>query len=290
MTTAGFLAVDKPGAVTSHDVVAQVRRITGIRKAGHAGTLDPMATGLVLVALGGATRLIRFLQDLPKEYEATARFGIGTDSLDADGAETERTEMTVTLGDLQGLVPRFTGRVMQVPPMVSALKRDGRRLYDLARDGIEVEREARAVDIHHLEILSVGEGPHPDVRFRVVCGKGTYVRVVADDLARALGGPAHLTALRRTRTGSLSVDDHGLAFDALEGWRDRLLDPRTALRDLPAVVVDEATAARVRHGQRVESAPVDVAVDGAFRVIFDGRLLAVFRQSPDGPRSEVVLS
>ncbi|HEU4895162.1 MAG TPA: tRNA pseudouridine(55) synthase TruB, partial [Acidimicrobiia bacterium] len=201
--TRGFLVVDKPRGITSNQVVGAVKAATGIKKVGHAGTLDPMATGVVVVAVGKVTRLIKFIQDQPKEYLATAEFGVATDTLDADGAVLTREPMEITTEDVEALVPRFTGTISQIPPMVSALKMDGRRLYELAREGEVVERDARSVLVHELEILSVGVPPYPEVEFRVVCGKGTYVRSLADDMAGALGGSAHLTSLRRTRIGSL---------------------------------------------------------------------------------------
>ena len=284
--TAGFLAVDKPRGITSHDVVDRVRRATGIRKVGHTGTLDPIATGVVVVAIGGATRLIRFLQDLDKEYVATACFGVVTDSLDADGEVIESQAMAVTREDVEGLIPRFLGEVQQVPPMVSALKKDGTRLYELARQGVEVEREARTVVIHQLEILDVEAGDHPLVRFRVVCGKGTYVRSLADDMARELGGiGAHLRALRRTRNGVFG-EEQAVSLDDLEGWRQHLLDSSQALAFLPAVTVDEETARRVGNGRPLDQP----TTPGAFRVIDQsGRLLAVYRSDDGVARPEVVL-
>lgn len=265
--TDGFLVLDKPSGRTSHDLVSDVRRATGIKKVGHAGTLDPMATGIVVVALNRCTRLIRFIQDQPKEYLATAVFGVATDSLDADGIETDRTEMQVDVEEVRRVAAeRFTGDIMQVPPMVSALKKDGRRLYDLARQGIEVEREARPVTIHELEILSVGAGPHPEVRFRVVCGKGTYVRSLADDLAGALGGFAHLSSLRRTTTGGATLDD-AITPDELDRWEDHLRDVNTVLSDRPAYSVDEDTDSRLRNGIRFRA---DDLPDVPFRVLGPG--------------------
>lgn len=293
MMVDGFLVVDKPSGITSHDVVAKVRRVTGIRKAGHAGTLDPLATGVVIVALGRATRLIRFLQDLEKEYEVMACFGVATDSLDADGAVIEREPMDATPDEVAEIAVRFVGRIMQIPPMVSALKVEGRRLYELAREGTEVTREARPVDIFELEILEVSPGPYPEVRFRVVCGKGTYVRVLADDMARALGGRAHLTALRRTRTGSLTVADHGVKLDELEeSWEGALLSPARGLGDLPAAIADENTAIGVGNGVRFAHNPCEEASDGdVFRVLDEERrLLAVYRAKGQGAVPEVVLA
>ncbi len=288
----GFLVVDKERGPTSHDVVAAIRRITGIRKAGHAGTLDPMATGIVIVAVGRATRLIRFLQDLPKEYVAEALFGVATDTLDADGAIVSREPMEVTPEEVEQVLDRFRGTILQVPPMVSALKVDGRRLYELAREGVEVEREARPVEIYELELLDATPGPYPQVRFRVVCGKGTYVRTLADDIAAALGGRAHLTALRRTRVGSITLDDAYTLADLEGGWEDAILDPASGLRDLPGVVVDPDTARGVSHGIRFARSPAPEIPDGVpFRVLDDsGRLLAVYRASGEKAVPEVVVA
>ena len=286
----GFLIVDKPGGITSNDVVGQVKRATGVKKVGHAGTLDPMATGTLVIGIGKVTRLIRFIQDQPKEYVATARFGVATDSLDADGAVLSREPMTFEPSDLYDLVPRFTGEIYQIPPMVSALKHDGRRLHELAREGREVERVARPVHVYELEITSVSPGPYPDVGMRVVCGKGTYIRSLADDLASALGGSAHLTSLRRTRVGSLRVSD-GLDLSQLAEWEDYLLTPSEALADLPHVAVDEETASGVQNGIRFVGGQLTRAPETVPVRVLDpaGRLIAVYIREGSQARPEVVL-
>lgn len=282
----GFLVIDKPPGPTSHDVVARVRRVTGIRRVGHAGTLDPPASGVLVVALGRATRLIRYIQDLPKEYLATARFGVGTDTLDATGAVTETVAMAVSESDVRSALGGFVGTILQVPPMVSALKVGGERLYRLARQGVEVERQARPVEIVEIELVGFEDGEHPLVTFRVVCGKGTYVRSLADDVARVLGGPAHLVALRRSRLGGLIAGTHSVPLAELdESWRERLMSPAEALAHLPAFVVDDAEETAVRNGR-----PLDRDARGAVRVLAgNGRLLAVY--VGDGTRAvpEVVL-
>jgi tRNA pseudouridine55 synthase len=289
--TKGFLVVDKPGGITSNAVVGRVRRATGIKKVGHAGTLDPLATGAMVVAVGPVTRLIRFIQEQPKEYLATAQFGVATDTLDADGAVLEREPMEFTEMELKTASKRFVGTIHQIPPMVSALKHQGRRLYELARRGEVVEREARPVEVFELEILSVGPGPYPEVDFRVVCGKGTYVRSLAADMAFVLGGSAHLTALRRTRIGSLEVDVFGVALDDLEGWEERLLSPSDALADLPAVTVGPETAEGVSNGVRFLGGELVDAPDGSVRVLDDeGELLAIYRSSGGQAIPEVVLA
>lgn len=288
--TSGFLIIDKPRGVTSNQAVAAVKRATGVKKVGHAGTLDPLATGALVMAIGHVTRLIRFVQDQPKEYVATAEFGVATDTLDADGAILSRDPMDFTEAELKSLVPRFTGEIMQVPPMVSALKRDGRRLYELAREGTVVDRDARPVCVYGLTIESMGPGPYPEVVFRVTCGKGTYVRSLADDMAGVLGGSAHLTALRRERIGSLRADD-GLKLDELGRWQEKLLAPSDALTDLPSVTVGEETAQGVCHGMRFVGGDItDAPDDGPYRVVDEsGALLAVYSRTGREARPEVVL-
>jgi tRNA pseudouridine55 synthase len=290
--TGGFLVIDKPSGMTSNTVVGKVRRATGIKKVGHAGTLDPLATGVVVVAVGPVTRLIRFIQDQPKEYLATAQFGVATDTLDSDGAVLSREPMDFSERELLDVAERFVGRIHQVPPMVSALKHKGRRLYELAREGTVVEREARPVEIFELDIDVVGSGPYPEVEFRVVCGRGTYVRTLADDLAAALGGAAHLTALRRTRTGSLDIETHGLGVDELEDWESHFLLPSDALGDLPAITVSAETAKGVCHGIRfVGGEMIEAPENEAVRVLDQsGDLIAVYRREGDQAKPEVVLA
>jgi tRNA pseudouridine55 synthase len=288
--TRGFLVVDKPGGMTSNQVVGLVRKEAGVKKVGHAGTLDPMATGVLVMAIGKVTRLIKFIQEFEKEYVATALFGVATDTLDADGAVLNREPMDFDDTDLGDLVPRFVGTISQVPPMVSALKHEGRRLYELARKGEVIERDARQVEIHELEILSVGPPPYPEVEFRVVCGKGTYVRSLADDMAAVLGGQAHLTSLRRTRIGPFGVSD-SITIDDLANWRSYLMTPADALSTMAAVTVDDETAQAVRNGMRfVGGAVVSGPSDVPYRVLSsDGELLAVYTRSGDRAQPDVVL-
>lgn len=288
----GFVLVDKAGGWTSHDVVAKCRRILGMRRIGHAGTLDPMATGLLVLGIGRATRLLRFVTDLPKEYEATARFGVATDSLDADGKETARVPMSVDREDVVGALDRFRGEILQTPPMVSAVKVGGKRLHELARRGEEVERPPRKVRVHRLDMEGFSAGPFPEVRLRVVGGSGLYVRVLADDLAGALGGRAHLTALRRVASGSLRVEeawtiDRLVRLGAEGRLAEAVLEPAAALSHLPSVSVDHDKAVRVRSGQRLPSPP---DLDGLVRVIAEGRLLAIYRARDDRLVPEVVLA
>lgn len=295
MIEVGFLAVDKQGGWTSHDVVAKARSLFKMKKIGHAGTLDPMATGLVVLGLGRATRLLRYVQAQPKTYVARAQFGVATDSLDADGSVLSREPMDVTVEDVRGAIPRFVGEIMQVPPMVSALQVDGRRLYDLAREGTEVERSPRPVTIHSLEITDFEAGPYPEVGFEVTCGSGTYIRTLADDLAAALGGRAHLTSLRRTANGGLLVAS-ALTLDLLEAAAEantldsHVLSAAEVLVNLPFVAVDPQTAESVSHGVPLSGSVIpDPAHGGSFRVMDEGRLVAVYRTSGDMARPEVVI-
>lgn len=288
----GFLLIDKETGWTSHDVVAKVRNTIG-GKVGHAGTLDPMATGLLVLGLGRSTRLLRFVQSFPKTYEATAVFGVATDTLDADGAVIDRSPLPVTEEQLAPVLDRFTGRILQVPPMVSARRVEAKRLYELAREGEVVEREARPVDIYSLEVIEIAPSSYPEVRFRVLCSSGTYVRTLADDLARALGGRAHLSALRRTRNGSLDVADASdveAIVDAVGNGllSDLVISPSHALDDLPGFSLDAEFAKAVRHGAAIPATSVDAPDGSLVRLLEADALLGVYRV--DGPtvKAEVV--
>lgn len=265
-----------------------------MRRIGHAGTLDPMATGLLVLALGRATRLLRFVQEAAKTYEAVAMFGVATDSLDADGSILTREEMPVDEDELRRVAGRFIGVIPQVPPMVSAVKVEGRRLYRLARAGVEVERHARPVQIHALEIEEVSPGIYPEVSFRVTCGSGTYVRVLADDLARALGGRAHLTSLRRSAIGPHRVADAwtigALEAAAGDGTLERaVLTAAAGLSHLPAITADEASIGAVRNGATFAAGPC-AAVIGPCRVLdASGALLAVYAGDGRRAAAEVVI-
>ncbi len=290
----GFVLVDKPQGWTSHAVVAKLRKLAGQRKVGHAGTLDPMATGLLVVGVGPATRLLRFVQGGVKEYVATARLGVATDSLDADGAVLTREPMPVSPEDVAAVLPRFIGTIHQVPPMVSARKVAGRRLYELAREGVEVEREARPVTIHELEVLDFAPSDYPELTFRVRCSSGTYVHSLADDIAAALGGRAHLTALRRVSNGALRVEE-ARSIAELESlaetgrFAEAVMPPAAGLADLAAISVDENTGAAVRNGAILHRGSVPGAT-GPFRVLdARGDLLAVYRAEGGSVRPEVVL-
>lgn len=292
---AGFLLVDKDQGCTSHDVVAKVRRAVG-GKVGHAGTLDPMATGLLVLAVGGATRLLRFVQDVEKEYMATALFGVATDSLDADGAILSREPLPVTTADIEGVMERFRGEILQMPPMVSARKVEGKRLYELAREGRIVERESRPVTIHALELIEIAPSDYPEVTFRTVCSTGTYIRTLADDMARALGGRAHLTALRRVRHGTMRVEDAATVVEIVAAHNEGTLDQRvilasTALGHLPKLSVSDGTALRVRNGAALAVDDVGAAsIPDLVRLTDEtDALVAVYRRVAQQLRPEVVL-
>lgn len=290
----GFFLIDKPAGLTSHGVVARARRLLGVKKIGHAGTLDPVATGLLILAVGRFTRLIRFVQELDKEYVARVLFGVATDTLDAEGAVLSRTPMDFGQTDLEAVMPRFVGTIHQVPPMVSALKVGGRRLYDIARSGETVERQARPVTISALDLVEFMPGPYPEAVIRVRCGKGTYIRSLADDLGQALGGHASLTELRRTGSGPLTIEaaiDLAAWEEARDPW-SAAADPLTVLAGMSAVRVDPGTARAVSNGVRLMGAALpDGTPDGLAAIVGpDGTLLAVYRIEERHAVPEVVVS
>ena len=269
----GLAVVDKAAGWTSHDVVAKARGMLGTRKVGHSGTLDPDATGVLLLGVGKVTRLLRYLGLPAKTYTGVIVLGTATSTLDASGEVTGTWAMgDVTVDEVRAAARALTGDILQVPPMVSAIQVEGRRLHELAREGIEIEREARPVTVHRFEVGEpIAEGCFP---VEVECSSGTYIRSLADDVGRALGGGAHLRELRRTAIGSFTVDQ-GVAVEALDP--ERLLSPAAALRDLPAVEVPDDVAADVAHGKVLERDRLGVEGDGPWPVVgSDGRLLAVY--------------
>jgi len=269
----GMVVVDKEPGWTSHDVVARCRRIFGQRRVGHAGTLDPDATGVLLVGLGRFTRMLRYLTALGKSYDGEVVLGVATSTLDASGEVVGRWDMSgVDVADAQAAAAAFTGTVLQVPPMVSARKVQGRRLHELARAGVEVEREARPVTVDRFDVEA---GDEPGVlRVSVDCSTGTYVRTLAADLGAALGGGAHLRALRRTRVGSFTLADaHPL--DSLVPAH--VLHPAQALRDMNQVEVGPELARMVSHGLAIDRVAAGAAGTGPWAVLDRrGRLLAVY--------------
>jgi tRNA pseudouridine55 synthase len=270
----GLVVVDKEPGWTSHDVVARCRRLFGQRRVGHAGTLDPDATGVLLVGLGRVTRTLRFLTALGKQYEAEVVLGTATSTLDASGDVVGTWDMShVTLPDVQAAALTLTGDIEQVPPMVSAVKIGGRRLHELARAGVEVDRPPRPVTVSRFDVTAAPDAPGV---FRIVveCSSGTYIRVLAADLGAALGGGAHLRALRRTRVGSFGSEE-ACRLDELTPAR--ILTPVQALRDMAQVEVDDAAARQVSHGLALDRVVLGAHGEGPWALVdHRGQLLAVY--------------
>jgi tRNA pseudouridine55 synthase len=272
----GFLNIDKPPGMTSHDVVAQIRRrakqIAGVEvKVGHAGTLDPAATGVLIVCLGGAARLSEYVMAETKRYHARVHLGVTTDSEDADGAILQTNPIDrITEMDARAALPAFIGAIAQIPPMVSAIKQGGRKLYELARAGQTVERQPRAVRIDAL-VLSDWQPPY--FTLDVTCSAGTYIRSLARDIGAALGVGAHLAALVRTASGAFALED-AIRLDVLlaaDEWERYIIDTRRALPHLPTRTVDAADTDALRHGRAIRG-------DGAgLMLIYDesGTLIAL---------------
>jgi tRNA pseudouridine55 synthase len=252
----GVLLLDKPSGITSNFALQKARRLLAAAKAGHTGTLDPLASGLLPLTFGEATKFSSDLLDAAKTYEADIVLGIATRTGDADGEITARSEVAVARSDIEAVLRRFAGSIEQTPPMYSALKRDGRPLYDYARAGVEIERAPRPVTIHRLEMIAF---EHARLRVMVECSKGTYVRVLAEDIGRDLGCGAHLAALCRTRVGELTLDNATTlaALEALapEARRERLLPLDALIARLPHVELDASLADRFTHGQRLALGP-----------------------------------
>ena len=299
----GLLVVDKPAGMTSHDVVARVRRLADTRKVGHAGTLDPMATGVLLLGVGRATRLLGHLALAEKTYEATVRLGMTTTTDDAEGEPLER----VAAGDVDESQVRaglagMVGELDQVPSAVSAVKVAGRRSYERVRAGEVVELEPRRVTIHELVVHQVRpEGDVVDVDVTVRCSSGTYVRAIARDLGAALGVGGHLTRLRRTAIGrperAVTVDD-AASLDSLEGLKNDghevplLTMGQAARRFFSCTVVGDEEATAVSHGRRLHLRPEPADADPVAVLGGDGRLLALYRAAdarPDGSHAPLAV-
>ncbi len=288
----GLLVVDKPPGMTSHDVGDVLRRALGVRRVGHAGTLDPAATGVLLVGVGRATRLLRFLQGTDKDYEGILALGTTTTTLDAAGEVTATFDMAgVTDAEVAHAASTLTGDLAQVPPMVSAVQIGGRRLHELAREGVEVDRAPRAVHVATFGVSPLGASRY---RFDVTCSSGTYVRSLVDDLGRALGGGAHLATLRRTRVGRFSLDD-AVGLDALRADRDggvaSLRPMRAMVEHLGVVTVSDDDAASLVHGRRVRTGARPAGEGDVAVCTEDGSLVCVAARDVDGVlRPEVVVS
>jgi tRNA pseudouridine55 synthase len=273
--SSGLVVVDKPGGMTSHDVVARVRRLAGTRKVGHAGTLDPMATGVLVLGVDRATRLLGHLTLTDKRYDATIRLGITTTTEDAEGevAETRPTD-DLTEDAVRAALATFVGEIDQVPSAVSAVKVDGKRAYARVRAGEDVDLPARRITIHSLEVTAV---ELPTVEVAVHCSSGTFVRALARDLGAALGVGGHLTALRRTSVGPFRLEG-ARTLDALAD--DFTMTPiaEAARASFPVRDLDEAQAADVRFGRRL-----DLALDATTALFApEGEFLALYREGEDG--------
>ena len=276
----GFVVIDKPAGMTSHDVVAKLRKRFNEKRVGHAGTLDPDATGVLLVGVGYVTRLMTYLSGMSKSYVGEVVLGSTTTTLDDSGETTATFDMSaVTLADVEAAASGFVGEIEQIPPMVSALKVDGKRLHELAREGIEVERKARRITIHSLAVAPTAE-PHV-FSIDVTCSSGTYIRTLAADLGEALGGGAHLRRLRRTSIGPFTLADAVGIEDAELG------SSREALRGMAHVVVDESVVALIRNGR---SLPLFDG-DGPWAVVDEqSRLVAVYEHGGDAAKPGVVFA
>lgn len=282
ISTDAFLLVDKPAGMSSHDVVALARRALGTRKVGHGGTLDPFATGLLVILAGRGTRLLQFVPSEPKVYEATIAFGAETDSDDVTG-HIVREAMLPAAEAVRAALPALTGDLDQLPPAYSAKHVGGERAYEVARRGEAPALMPARVHVEAWEVMELG----PDVlRARISCGTGTYIRSLARDLGRAVGSAAHLAALRRVRVGPFDVRDAN-GIEALRGGDLHVRDLREALGDLPQQILDDDAVRRVRHGMMI-----DATVEGVRAALVDlqGELVAVAGRDGDRWHPDVVLA
>jgi tRNA pseudouridine55 synthase len=285
----GILNMDKPAGMTSHDIVDRVRQLSGQRRVGHAGTLDPSATGVLVVCLGQATRVVEYLMASDKVYRAQIRLGVSTDTHDAEGQVTATAEVDVSEEEVRRALASFVGSIQQVPPMYSALKHQGVPLYKLARQGITVEREPRSVEIHNIELLKWNSSL---VTIQVECSPGTYIRALARDLGHELGCGAYLQSLTRLASGhftldeAVSLDELAEAF-AQENWQEFIYPTDEALLDFEPLVVDAQMEKRIRHGQQVQALPLPPPqAEGEWREELrrayspKGEFIAILRHDP----------
>ncbi|MEY4601023.1 MAG: tRNA pseudouridine(55) synthase TruB [Actinomycetota bacterium] len=295
-TVHGFVVVDKPVGITSHDVVARLRRRFSERRVGHSGTLDPDATGVLIVALGNATRLLQFLGDLPKTYTGDVVFGTSTSTLDASGEVTASRDMSMlTLERVRDAAKAFVGEIAQIPPMVSAIRVGGRRLHEIAREGGEVEREPRHVTIHRYVVGDIADrvDGNPVVDIEVTCSSGTYIRTLAADLGEALGGVAHLRNLRRRAIGDFVL---GSEHDPTSIDTAPLQSAVSVMAHLDGVnvamvSVDSDTAVKVRNGRAFDALGEIDGREGERRIVLNDRkeLIAVYSRASNAWRAEVVM-
>lgn len=272
MSLSGLIVVDKPVGPTSHDVVARLRRLAGLRRVGHAGTLDPLASGVLLVCLGRATRFVEYLVGLDKIYETTIRLGQTTTTYDAEGEVTADHPVNITSDEIAAALPAFRGSIHQRVPSYSAVKRGGQPLYERARRGEVIDLPERAVTIHALDLMTYEP---PLLTLRVACSSGTYIRSLAHDLGEALGCGGHVVALRRTAVGRFTLAD-SVEPDSLtpENIAEHLLPPEVAVSHLPRATFSDEDAIRLGHGQRVP-APRDVFEGDTAAFGLDERFLGI---------------
>jgi tRNA pseudouridine55 synthase len=275
----GALLLDKPLGLSSNRALQEAKKLLGAKKAGHAGTLDPLASGLLLILVGEATKFAGPMLEADKEYLATVKLGVTTTTADAEGAVLEERPVNVSAEQVAAALGRFRGAIEQTPPMHSALKRDGVPLYELARAGRTVERQARRIEIHELELLQCAP---PILELRVRCSKGTYIRTLAEDIGAALGTGAHLAALRRTGSGRFHVRDAATLEElrVMPNRRAALLPLRVLLEGLPSTELDAAAEARLRNGQPLKISGLEEGLCALYRT--DGGVIGLGEARPEG--------
>jgi tRNA pseudouridine55 synthase len=295
----GVLAVNKPAGFTSHDVVAKARRILGMKRIGHTGTLDPQVTGVLPLCLGKATRVVEYIQELPKEYEAELTIGYATDTEDWTGQETDRVDqVSLNKERLIQVLQSFIGTIQQVPPMYSAIKVDGKRLYELARQGQEIERSARTVHIYALELKDEHlEKKYPTVRIRVRCSKGTYIRTLCVDIGRALGYPSVMSELIRTSTGNITLA-RCLSLSEIEQLQQQgklnqyLIQTDQAIAHIPRIDVNDEEALHASQGKSITVSLQELDTLESLQAVEDQnqlvrvygpeeRFIGIFRKDPE---------
>lgn len=275
MAPNGILVIDKPAGMTSHDVVARVRKVFQTKKVGHAGTLDPDATGLLVLGLGHATRLLSFAQDGPKRYLATAVFGATTTTQDASGDVVETKPVDIDRTKVEASARAFVGDIQQIPPMVSAIKVGGERLYKMARRGEEIERQPRSVTIYNLEVTAFSQDP-PEALFDVTCSPGTYIRTLVHDVGQSLGCGAHLKTLRRVEASGFTEED----ASSLETVSLQDLRPAAEiLHSLPTLEIDAEARSLVRDGRPLPaSSSTGIAEGSLVALLAEGELTAIYKR------------
>lgn len=285
MSVDGVLVIDKPAGMTSHDVVARVRKVLDTRKIGHAGTLDPDATGILVLGAGSATRLLSFAQAGPKRYRAVAAFGTTTTTQDASGQVLETRDVDLDRSAVEAAAASFAGDINQVPPMVSAVKVGGERLYKKARRGEEIAREPRRVTIHSIEVTGFTKAP-PEATLEVECSAGTYIRTLVHDIGQSLGCGAHLKRLRRTAASGFDESD-AVALDEVSVADVR--PPIEIVRSLPRVEADEDAVRLVADGRPLDATGA-LREDEPAAVVANGRLLAIYEKKGDALVARKVLA